>query len=78
MSVPSLADASAARPVPLLRRTGNVLRAPDLLNSDLHCAPNLGYALDAMGRHLVVVEAGNSGRDKLDCQPFSFLTRSIR
>src|SRR5262245_45714824 len=73
MPVPSPADA-AARPVPLLRRRGNVLRAPDLPNSDLHSAPILGYALDAMGRHLVVVEAGNSGRSKLDCQPFSSFT----
>jgi hypothetical protein len=74
MPVPSLAAASAARTVPLLRRRGNVLGAPDLTNSDLHSTPILEYAVDAMGLHLVVVEAGNNGRRKLDCQPFSLFS----
>ena len=51
---------------------GDSLRTPTACNSDLRQPPILGYAVDAMGLDLVVVEAGNGGPTKLDCQPFSF------
>src|SRR5215813_4937420 len=42
------------------------LRRPTARNSDLPLPTILAYAVEAMGKPLVVMEAGNSGPRKLD------------
>ena len=54
------------------------LRRPTARNSDLPLPPILAYAVDAMGKPLVVMEAGNSGSGSSIASLSLFLTGSYQ